>query len=115
MHWVAFLVLSVFCFWVVFRDGAEVLEGWLAATVMDFFAGALTANYLKAYAAILWLVSFIALASSVAAHDTLDGEALPRGTGVSAGVSCARRACLVGVGKRPPGPVEAPGDSRIES
>ena len=114
MHWVAFLVLSVFCLWVVFRDGAEVLEGWLAAIVMDIFAGALTANCLKAYAAILWLVSFIALASSVAAHDTLDSEAVPRGTGGSTGVSCARSARLVGVGKRLTGPVEAPGDSRIE-
>ena len=66
MEWVIFLVLSAFCFWVIFGDGAKVLEGWLAAIVMDFFAGALTANYLKAYTAILWLVWFIALANSAA-------------------------------------------------
>ena len=115
MHWVAFLVLSVFCFWVVFRDGAEVLEGWLAATVMDFFAGALTANYLKAYAAILWLVSFIALASDVVAHESRASETVLPGTNGSAGVSCARSVCIVGPGQPQQGPIEAPGDSRKQS
>ena len=115
MHWVIILVLSAFCFWVIFRGGADVLEGWLAAIVMDFFAGALTANYLKAYAAILWLVSFIALASSAAAHDTQGSEAVPPGTGASTRVSYARSVCIVGFGNRMSGPVEAPGDSHGES
>ena len=115
MHWVIFLVLSGFCFWVIFRSGAEVLEGWLAAIVMDFFAGALAANYLKAYAAILWLVSFIALASSVTAHDAQHSESVLEGTGSGAEVSCARTACIVGVGKQQAGGADAPDDSRAES
>lgn len=49
-------MVSIFCFWVIFRNGAEVLEGWLAALAMDLFAGMLTVKYLKAYAGIIWLV-----------------------------------------------------------
>ena len=91
------------------------LEGWLAAVVMDFFAGALTANYLKAYAAILWLASFIALAGNVVAHETLGSKALLPGTKGSAGVSCGRSVCIVGLGEPLPGPIETPRDSRNQS
>lgn len=62
MHWVYFLALSAFVYWVIFRNGAEVLAGWLAATVIDLFAGVLTVNHLKAYTGIIWLVGLIALA-----------------------------------------------------
>ena len=65
MHWLAFLVFSGFCYWIIFREGAERLEGWLAALSIDLFAGALSANYLRAYTTILWLVWVLVTAGSL--------------------------------------------------
>lgn len=54
MHWLYLLLFSVFCFWVIFRDGAERLEGWFAAVVFDLWAAVLSANLLRLYAGIIW-------------------------------------------------------------
>jgi hypothetical protein len=52
-----FLAYSVFCYWVIFRDGAEDLEGWGAFALMGWFAASLTPSELKFYVGISWLVS----------------------------------------------------------
>lgn len=56
-----FVLYSVFCFWVVFMDGAEMLEGWKSLILMDWFAASLTARELKFYVAISWLGSLAVL------------------------------------------------------
>ena len=52
-----FLAHTAFAYWVVFRDGAEVMEGWKAFFFIDWFAGLMEANQLRIYVAISWLVS----------------------------------------------------------
>ena len=52
-----FLVHTLFAYWVVFRDGAEVMEGWKAFDFTDCFAGLLRAEQLKLYVAISWIAS----------------------------------------------------------
>ncbi|MBT8059423.1 MAG: hypothetical protein KJO33_07505 [Gammaproteobacteria bacterium] len=64
MQWLAFIAFSGFCYWMIFRDGAERLEGWLAAVSMDFFAAALSAGYLKAYTAISWFACVLVFLGS---------------------------------------------------
>lgn len=65
MYWVYFLAVTALCYWVIFRDGAEILEGWAAAVVFAPFAAILGANYLRAYAAIVWIVCLISVLRSV--------------------------------------------------
>ena len=55
----SFLVYSAFCWWVVFRDGAEILEGWKAAALFDWAAIALTASELRFGVGISWAVAVI--------------------------------------------------------
>ena len=52
-----FLAHTLFAYWVVFRDGAEVMEGWKAFVFIDWFAGLLSAEQLKLYVAISWIAS----------------------------------------------------------
>lgn len=56
-----FLVYSVFCFWVVFRDGAEVIEGWRSLFLFGWFASTLTTRELRFYVGISWLASLVGL------------------------------------------------------
>ena len=49
-----FLGYTAFCFWVIFMDGAEQIEGWIAAVLIDWIAGALEAPQLKWYVGISW-------------------------------------------------------------
>lgn len=54
-----FLIYSAFCFWVIFLDGAETLEGWGAFALFGLFAASLTPSELKFYVGISWLVSLV--------------------------------------------------------
>jgi hypothetical protein len=56
---VTFLVYSVFCWWVVFWDGAEVLEGWKAGLLLGWFDALLTASELRVSVAISWLMALV--------------------------------------------------------
>jgi len=58
----AFALYSAFCYWVIFKDGAEVIEGWKSAILVDFFAAFLDAKQLRVYVAITWLISLVSLA-----------------------------------------------------
>lgn len=59
LTFVPFSVYTVFCWWVIFRDGAEVLEGWGAFAFMGLFAATLTPSELKFYVGISWLASLV--------------------------------------------------------
>ena len=61
MSVILFLVYSVFCFWVVFLEGAEVLEGWGAFAVFGLFAASLTPTELKFYVGISWIAGLVML------------------------------------------------------
>ena len=50
-----FAIYSAFCFWVVFMEGAHVLECWKSLFLVDHFAASLTAQELKFYVVISWL------------------------------------------------------------
>jgi len=54
-----FLLYSAVCFWVIFRDGAEVLEGWKSLIAFDLFAAMLSANELRFFAGISWLACLV--------------------------------------------------------
>ncbi len=56
MYWLSLLIFTIFCYWVIFRDGAELIEGWLAALVVDPFAGVLSAACLRAYVGVIWVI-----------------------------------------------------------
>jgi hypothetical protein len=56
---VSFLIYSAFCWWVVFLDGAEILEGWKVSLVFDWAAGVLTASELRVGVAISWFAALI--------------------------------------------------------
>ena len=58
MFYVSFLLYSAFCYWVVFLDGADVLEGWKSFFLFGWFAATLTTAELKFYIGISWLASF---------------------------------------------------------
>ncbi|GAB6195206.1 hypothetical protein [Lysobacter xanthus] len=62
-----FLVYTAFCAWVVLYDGAEVLEGWRAALVVDLWAGLLSAQHLRLYVAVSWVASLVGLLWRLAA------------------------------------------------
>lgn len=59
MFLVIFLAYSVFCFWVVFLNGADVLEGWKSFFLFGWFEATLTVTELKFYVSISWIVLFI--------------------------------------------------------
>ena len=61
MTFLAFAIYSAFCFWVVFMDGADVLEGWKSFFLFDWFAASLTAQELKFFEGISWLASLAIL------------------------------------------------------
>jgi hypothetical protein len=50
-----YLIYSAFCFWVIFLDGAEQLEGWGAFFIFGFLASYLTPSQLSLYVGISWL------------------------------------------------------------
>ena len=54
-----FIAYSLFCYWVIFRDGAEVIEGWGAFALMGWFAASLTPSELKFYVGISWLLGLV--------------------------------------------------------
>ncbi len=54
-----FVAYSIFCWWVVFWDGAEVLEGWKAALLFDWAAATLTASELRIGTCISWLMMLV--------------------------------------------------------
>ena len=55
----AFLIYSAFCFWVVFLDGADALEGWQSLGVFGWFAASLTVQEFRFYVAISWFASLV--------------------------------------------------------
>ena len=61
MEFLAFGVYSEFCFWVIFMDGADTIEGWKSFFLIDWFAASLTAQELKFYVGISWLASLAIL------------------------------------------------------
>lgn len=56
-----FAIYSAFCFWVIFMDGAEMLEGWKSFFLLDWFAATLTVEELRFYVGISWLASLAIL------------------------------------------------------
>ena len=54
-----FIAYSLFCYWVIFRDGAEVIEGWGAFALLGWFAASLTPSELKFYVGISWLLGLV--------------------------------------------------------
>jgi hypothetical protein len=60
-----FLGWSVFCWWVIFRDGATALEGWASFFVLGWRAAALTADELKLYVGISWIASLVVFVVSL--------------------------------------------------
>ena len=56
-----FLLYSAFCYWVIFMDGAEELEGWKSLFIFSWFAASLTAQELKFYVGISWIASLAIL------------------------------------------------------
>ena len=56
-----FIAYSIFCWWMIFRDGAEVIEGWKSAIFVDLFAATLTARELRFYVGIGWVFGLLAL------------------------------------------------------
>ena len=65
MSFLFFGVYSVFCFWVIFMDGAETVEGWQSFFLFGWFAAALTPQELRFYVGISWLASCVVLLFSV--------------------------------------------------
>ena len=61
MAFAGFALYSAFCFWVVFMDGADTLEGWKSFFASGWFAASLTAQELKFYVGISWLASLALL------------------------------------------------------
>jgi hypothetical protein len=56
----SFLAYSAFCYRVIYRDGADVLEGWKPFFVFDWLAATLTAAELRFYIGLSWLFSLVA-------------------------------------------------------
>jgi len=56
---ISFLAYTALCWWIVFWDGAEVLEGWRAGLLFDWTAAVLTAAELRFGAVISWLLALI--------------------------------------------------------
>jgi hypothetical protein len=55
----SFLVYSIFCYWVVFMDGADVLEGWKSFFLLGWFAASLTTSELRFYVGLSWMLSLV--------------------------------------------------------
>ena len=58
---VGFLLYSVLCYWVVFMDGAETLEGWKSSFVFGWFEAMLSAQELRFYVGISWIAALVIL------------------------------------------------------
>ncbi len=56
-----FVLYSAFCYWVIFMDGADELEGWKSFFIFSWFAASLTAQELKFYVGISWIASLVIL------------------------------------------------------
>jgi hypothetical protein len=61
MAFLAFALYSALCFWVVFMDGADILEGGKSFFLFGGFAASLTAREIRFYAGISWLASLAIL------------------------------------------------------
>lgn len=61
MTFLSFAAYSAFCYWVIFLEGATVLEGWKSFFLFDWFAASLTAQELKFYVGISWIGSLVLL------------------------------------------------------
>ncbi|WP_282278050.1 hypothetical protein [Stenotrophomonas sp. PS02297] len=61
MAFLVFGLYTAFCFWVVFMDGVDTLEGWKSFFLFDWFAASLSAQELRFYVGISWLASLAAL------------------------------------------------------
>ena len=57
----AFAAHTVFSYWVVYRDGADYLEGWKAFFVLDWFAATLSAEGIRIYVMVSWWISLVGL------------------------------------------------------
>lgn len=61
MEFLIFILYTAFCFWVIFMDGADVLEGWNSFVLFNWFAASLTAQELKFYIGISWIAALALL------------------------------------------------------
>lgn len=60
LTWIGlFIAQSLFWKWILSWGGAEYLEGWRAFFVLDWFAARWSAEQLRLYALIGWIVSAI--------------------------------------------------------
>ncbi len=64
----SFIAYTAFCYWVIFLDGAETLEGWKSFFLFGWFAAALTTSELKFYVGISWMASLIVLLFQLSAE-----------------------------------------------
>lgn len=56
-----FTIYTAFSYWVVFKNGADRLEGWLAAITLTWWALNWTPEQIRFYALGLWIISLIGL------------------------------------------------------
>ncbi len=63
--YLSFLAYSFFCFWVIFMEGASLIEGWKSFFLLGWFEATLTADELKFYIGISWLASLVMLLFTV--------------------------------------------------
>ena len=61
MEILVFVLYTAFCYWAIFLDGAETLEGWKSWFLFGWFAAMLTAEQLKFYIGISWLAALAVL------------------------------------------------------
>ena len=61
MELLFFAGYSVFCYWAIFLDGVETLEGWKSWILLGWFAAMLSAEQLKFYIGISWLAALAVL------------------------------------------------------
>ena len=61
MELLVFALYTAFCGWVVFLDGADVLEGWKSFFLFGWFAATLTAEQLRFYVGLSWFASLAVL------------------------------------------------------
>jgi len=60
-----FLLYSAFCYWVAFKDGADVIEGWKSFFAFGWLAPVLNAQQLRFYAGVSWVASLVVLLFNV--------------------------------------------------
>ena len=65
---IAFLIYSPFCWWVVFRDGADYLKRWKAEYLFDWIAPNLSSTKLINGVATIWLMGLAVIVITLVNH-----------------------------------------------